>query len=126
MNSEGVVMDPEIIKGALALAIQSSMKANAHVEYRPKVKNYIVYLWKDGVLTGAVVKGKSEWDRMITAFENYCRELKESVCEMETDAHLTFMIMNDKNLKQTLLAITDGITYYDFMTEVSKNDSKEM
>ena len=122
MNSEGVVMNPEIIKGALALTIQLNIKANARVEYRPEVKNYIVYLWKDGVLTGAVLKGKAEWDKMITAFENYCRELKESVCEMEADAHLTFMIMNDKNFKQTLLTITDGITHYDFMTEGLPNE----
>ena len=113
--------NPEIIKSVIMIAVKANLTDDVKIDYDPATNNYRVSVWKKGITTGTLVRTKKEgidkWNKLITYFENYCRDLKISVNTMDAEAHVTIMILNDLNLKQTLLTITDGITHYDFMLE---------
>jgi hypothetical protein len=112
-------MNPIIIKEALRMAIESRLSANVRVEYSSQANMYYAYLWRDDVVKGAVTEKKTNWEKLKKSFETYCMDLRKAMnAGLDSDAHLTFMVLNDRNPEETLLTITDGVTHYDFMTEV--------
>ena len=116
-------MNPFIIKESLRLAVAEYISANVRTEYDPVADMYYAYIWREGIVKGAVTKGKAEWEKVVKTFEAYCLDMRETIKKgFDSDAHLTFMVLNDLNQKATLLTITDGITHYDFMTEVLQNE----
>ena len=109
--------NPEIIGKALEITVKEQITENALVSHNSATNNYRIQIWKDGVSAGAVIRGIKKWNAMIKLFENYCTDLKKAVNEMDSNAHVTLMIVNDMNHFQTLATITDGATLYNFMEE---------
>ena len=113
--------EKEIIQAALEVTVKKDITENVRVEYNPDVNNYKILIWKKGVSAGTIIRTKKQgigkWNHMIKSFEKYCHDLKKSVNTMDSTAHVTLLVLNDMNLSQTLLTITDGITHYNFMLD---------
>lgn len=111
----------KIIGAVLETSIKENLRGNVKIDYSPDVNNYRISVWKKGISAGAIIRTKkhgiSKWNRLIKSFEKYCCDLKKSVNTMDSTAHVTLLILNDMNLSQTLLSITDGITHYNFMLD---------
>ena len=110
---------PEIIGKALEITVKEQITENVLVSHNSASNNYRIQIWKDGVSAGAVIRGIKKWNAMIKLFENYCTDLKKAVSEMDSNAHVTLMIVNDLNHFQTLATITNGAVLYNFMEELS-------
>ena len=108
---------PQIIGKALEILVKEQITENTFVSHSQNSNNYRVQIWKNGVSVGAVRRGRKEWNNLVKLFEDYCTGLKKAVNSMDSDAHVTLMIVNDRNHFQTLLTITDGATLYNFMEE---------
>ena len=112
---------PEIIGAVLETSVKENLTENVKVEYNSDANNYRISIWKKGVSTGTIIRTKKQsiykWHHLIKTFERYCRDLKKSVSTMDSTAHVTLLVLNDTNLSQTLLTITDGITHYNFMLD---------
>lgn len=114
----------ETIRALIEFTVRANLTENVRVDYNPAANNYRISVWKKGISAGTVIRTRKQgikgWKRMIGSFEKYCSDLKKSVNTMDSEAHITLMVLNDMNPGQTLLTVTDGAVIYDFMTNTTQ------
>ena len=117
-ETQETTLSPDMIKSILEMSLKQSIE-NCRVDYEESSNNYIVYVWQDGVASGAILAAsggdKSSWDYMVKTFETTNSTLKESINSIDPNAHLTLSVLNDLNTDNVLLTILDGVTIYDYV-----------
>lgn len=97
----------------LKIALSSSSDTvETNVSYSEEGNNYIIYVKTDGVALLATLAQNGtdveSWGKVVESMKDLSKSMSDTVKELDPEAHVTVMVLNDLNTDNTLLTILDG------------------
>ncbi|WP_405345939.1 hypothetical protein [Ruminococcus sp.] len=109
----GNAFTPDSIVSLLKIALSSSSDTvETNVSYSEEGNNYIIYVKTDGVALLATLAQNGtdveSWGKVVESMKDLSKSMSDTVKELDPEAHVTVMVLNDLNTDNTLLTILDG------------------
>lgn len=122
LNSESASSSDSVCS-LLQIALNSSYKDSSSVEYQKDSKTYVISLWKDGIALGLSTINTNEtarnaWENLKQSMIALSSSAQETVKNVQPDAHVTVMVLNDNDHTKTLLTVLDGVIIYDAADDI--------
>lgn len=97
----------------LANEFSKSFGENVEVHYQENVDNYVIMFWQDGIAAEVEAipddqSASSAWSGLSSSLCITCSTLLKTIQPSQPNAHVTIMLLNDKDHSATLLTILDG------------------